>query len=387
MTRVPALALALAVCLASGRAQAEPLRLRGDALASVESPVGLLVLDGEGGVKRDVSAEAMVWLGADGDGLDGDALVMAIIARRHDGRAELRVGRFVTTAGALRPVHVDGASARVRLPYRLDAEVFSGLSVIPRFNAFRNDWVAGGRVGRRLGDWGGFGVAFLEERDRGVPSTRELGVDASAALGRSDLAGRVALDLIDPALADVTLTARRKVGPVRVELSADHRLASHLIPATSLFSVLGDVASERVGAALRWRAAPRLDLLADGGARRFDGDTAADGLVRATLRLDDAGKGALSAELRRTGAVEGGWTGGRLAARIPCGPLTAALEAELVKPDQDRGHGTLWPWAMTSLGWSRGLWDAAIAGEASSTPTDRYRLDVLAQVGRRWEVP
>lgn len=379
-------ALALALVLAASAAQAEPLRLRGDALASTPSPVGLLVLDGEGGVRAGLSAEAMVWLGAGTDDVEGDALVIAIIARRADGRAEARIGRFVATAGALRTVHLDGAAARVRLPYRLDADVFGGVPVVPRLGAQAWDWVVGGRVGRRLGDWGGAGVALLERRDRGRLDARELGLDASAAIGRADLAGRVAIDLVDPALADVSLTARHRIGALRAELTAQHRVASHLVPATSLFSVLGDVASERLAGALRWRAAPRLDLLVDGGARRLDGELAADGLVRATLRLDDRGKGALSAELRRTGVVDGGWLGARVAARVPRGHLTASLEAEVVVPDEDRGRGTVWPWALAALGWAVGDWDAAIACEARSTPSERSRVDVLFQLGRRWEV-
>lgn len=385
MTRAHAIALALAI--AAGPAAAEPLRLRGDALVSTPSPVGILVLEGEGALRTGMSAEAMVWLGGAEDGADGDALVMAVVARRKDGRAEARIGRFVTTAGALRPVHLDGVAGRVRLPHRIDAEVFGGLPVVPRFEAQAWDWVAGGRVARQLGDWGGTGVALLERRTAGRLHTRELGVDGSGAIGRADLAGRVAIDLIDPTLADVAVTARRRWRTVRAELSAQHRVSSHLLPATSLFSVLGDVASDRLGAGARWRAAPRLDLLADVGARRYDDTTAADGLVRATLRLDDRGRGAITAELRRTGAVDGGWTGARIAARVPRGALTATLEAELVAPDEDRGRGTLWPWALAALGWACGPWDAAIAVEARSSPADRYRVDVLGQLGRRWEVP
>lgn len=391
MTRAPLVVATLA--LAAAPATAEPLRLRGDALASTPSPVGLLVLGGDGELAETLSAEALVWVGtrplsADRDqGTEADALVFAVIARRQDGRAEARIGRFVTTAGALRPVHLDGAAARVRLPWRLDAEAFGGLPAQPALGVERGDWVAGGRVGRRLGDWGGAGVAFLEERDASVVTTRELGVDASAALGAQDLAGRIAFDLIDPALADVSLTARRTWGAWRTELTAQRRLASHLLPATSLFTVLGDVASDRLAASARWRAAPRLDVLADVGARRLDGELAADGLVRATLRLDDRGKGALTAELRRAGVVDGGWLGARVGLRVPRGHLTASLEGELVMPDEDRGRGTVWPWGLAALGWNAGAWDAAVACEASSTPTDRYRLDVLAQLGRRWEAP
>jgi hypothetical protein len=105
------------------------------------------------------------------------------------------------------------------------------------------------------------------------------------------------------------------------------------------------------------------------------------------LRLDDAGKGAITGELRRTAVVDGGWYGARVAARVPRGRFTATVEGELVLPDEDRGRGTVWPWAMAALGWAHGAWDAALACEASSTPSDRYRLDVLAQVGRRWEAP
>lgn len=390
MRRGQALAAALLLC-AAGHASAEPLRLRGDALASTRSPspVGLLVLDADSDLPTDnLTAEALVWLGADDEGGDGDALVMAIVARRADGRAEARLGRFVTTAGALRPVHLDGGAARVRLPKRFDVEVFGGIPVERRFGADAWDWVIGGRVARRLGDWGGAGVALLERRDVGRLDQRELGLDASAELGKNDVGARAAIDLVDPTLADITVSARRRFSKsLRGEVVVEHRVPSHLIPATSLFSVLGDVASERLAASVRWRAAPRLDLYADAGARRLDGEVEPDGFVRATLRLDDRGKGALTGEVRRTGVVDGGWLGARLAARVPAGRhLVASFEGELVFPDEDRGGGTVWPWALAALGWQASGWDAAIACEASSTPADRYRVDILAQLGRKWEV-
>lgn len=379
-------ALTVAAILAlAASAHAEPLRLRGDALASAQSPVGLLVLGGDGGVAPGVSAEALVWMGSAED--HGDALVMAVIARRADRRAEVRLGRLIATAGALRPQHLDGVAGRARLPARFDVEAFGGVPVVPQLGVRAWDWLAGGRVGRRLGDWGGVGVAALERRSQGRLDVRELGFDLSAARGKQDVAVRAVLDAIDPTLADVDAVVTRRMGGLRVELAGQHRVASHLLPATSLFTVLGDVASDRVGAAVRWKAAPRLDLAADVGARAIDEEFAADAYCRAVLRLDDAGKGAITGELRRTGVVDGGWTGARLAVRVPRGAFTAALEGELVVPDVDRGRGTVWPWGLAALGWTQGAWDAAMAVEASSTPADRYRVDVLAQLGRRWEVP
>ncbi|MEZ4399557.1 MAG: hypothetical protein R3B06_06045 [Kofleriaceae bacterium] len=390
MSRAPRWLVVLTLAVLAGPAAAEPLRLRGDALASAASPVGLLVLSGDGGLAHDglhtVSAEAMVWLGADADGVTGDALVMALIARRQDGRAQVRVGRTVVTAGALRPVHLDGVAGRVRLPRRIDVELFGGVPAVPKLGAHAWDWVIGGRAARRLGDSGSAGLALLEQRSQGRLDTRELGLDAAVARGRRDLATRLAIDLIDPTVADVSVVATQRWSAIRAEVSAQHRVPSHLLPATSLFTVLGDVASDRLGGGLRWKAAPRLDLVGDLGVRRIDGATAADGFARATLRLDDAGRGAITGEARRAGAIDGGWTGLRLAARVPRGALTASLEAELVIADVDRGRGRVWPWALAALGWACGPWDAAVAVEASASPAERGRLDVLGQLGRRWEL-
>jgi hypothetical protein len=150
--------------------------------------------------------------------------------------------------------------------------------------------------------------------------------------------------------------------------------------------VLGDVPAEHVGTRIGWRAAPRLDLDLDVGARYAGDMVGADASARATLRLDDTGRGALSLELRREGAG-GGWTGARGAARVPLGMgLTASSELELARPD-DAARGGWWPWALAALGWRTGAWDAALAIEASASPEYRHRVDALVRVGRRWEAP
>lgn len=395
MTRAAALAIVLA---AAAPAAAEPLRLRGDALAGTPSPVGLLVLDGDGEIDEWLTAEGMVWLGAGGgtgDRMDpsgdasGDALVIALRARGADGRADGRLGRFVVAIGALRPLHLDGAGGRLRLPHRLDVEAFAGMPVVSDGVARSWDWAAGGRVSRRLGDWGGTGIAFLERRDAGRLAVRELGFDASTGLGRHDVSAKLALDVDGgsgpaPALAEATAATRR--GKVRGELFATYRSPSHFVPATSLFSVLGDVASTYGGARASWRAAPRLDVGGDAGVRVIDGEAAEQLVARATLRLDDRGRGAVLGELRRSGGD--GWLGARVAARVPIARTwTVASEVELVVPDEPDNRGEVWPWAMAALSWRRGLWDAAVAVEAQASAEERYRLDALCRIGRRWGTP
>jgi hypothetical protein len=399
---LPVLAVALAAVAALARgAAADPLRLRADALASTASPAGLLVLDASGAAQPGLSAQAVVWVagntGTDrmrGDDARGDVLVIAVDAHTADGTAGARVGRFVSTLGALRPEHVDGAAVRLRLPYRVDVEAVGGVPVLPGLMTRRSwDWLAGGRIARRFGDWGSAGIAYEQVRTDGRLVTEEVAADVGASLGRHDDVGaRAAYDVATPGLAEVSLSASHRTEHLRAELYASHLAASHLLPATSLFSVIGDVPSQRAGAVLTWAAAPRLDLTADAGARRVDADYAPELTARARLKLDDRGASALSAELRRSGvgngAASGAWTGARGSARIALGhALWASTELELVRPDDPRGRGSLWPWALAALSWERGDWQAATAIEASASPEYRSRVDALFQLSRRWGKP
>ena len=153
----------------SATASAEPLRLRADALATTEAPAGLLVLEADGQARENVSAEAVVWMAGAEDDSDGDVLVIAVRANALSGRANARLGRFVSTLGALRAAHVDGGAFRVRLPQRFDLEAVAGIPVLPGLGTSRSwDWLAGGRVSRQLGDSGSVGVAYAQRRDVGM---------------------------------------------------------------------------------------------------------------------------------------------------------------------------------------------------------------------------
>lgn len=370
--------VALGALACASIATADPLRLRADALATTASPVGLVTLDAAAHEGM-VTAEAAVWT-ADGE---GDVLVIAVRAKDRTGRASGTLGRFVQTLGALRPTHVDGIGGRVRLPHRLDVEAFAGIPVQPRLGARTWDWVAGGRVSRRLGHYGSVGVALLEQREAGRLATSEVGADAGFVLGpRADLGARIAYDLANPGVAEASTSASYRRGALRGELYASYRAASHLIPATSLFSVLGDVPAMRLGSTMTWRAAPRLDVIAEAGVRHAQEHTSPLAVLRGKLRLDAKGRSSIGGELRRDGVADDAWTGARGFARIAIGARYAvATELELVIPD---ARATAWPWGLVAVSRDDGTWRAAIALEASASPSDVYRVDLLAQLGRRW---
>lgn len=379
--------LVVTALLGSARVEAGPLQLRADALATTASPAGLLTLEAAGSAGQRLSAEAVVWMGSIDDEARPEVLVIALRAHTADGRASARVGRFVASLGALRAVQIDGGAGRLRLPLQLDLDAYGGFPVEPGLATARSwNWIAGGRLARRIGYGGSVGVAYTQQRDGGRLASEEVGVDAGLALGRrDDLGAKLAYDLANPGVADVAVSASHRGKALRAELYLGYRSASHLLPATSLFTVLGDVPAERAGATATWRAAPRLDVIADLGARRVDQDIAPAVVLRARLRLDDLGAGALTGELRRDGVGDDTWTGARCAARIPLPrSLAFTTELELVRPDLDRGRGALWPWGLAALGWDDGTWHAALAVEASASAQDRRRVDVLGQLGRRW---
>jgi hypothetical protein len=374
-------------------ASADPYRLGVDAVGytqAPQSPVGLIVLQGEDKAHPWVDAEALVWAGNGSGGQTAGVDALTMMVRLHDPSnwAELRLGRQFETAGALRPIHFDGATARARAPTGTSVEAFGGVPVVTQLAGYKSgDWVSGGRIGQSLGRDTSFGVSYLQQRDQGAASYEEAGFDfASSPVKWFDLATHGVYDLIDPGLAEAGASLAGRFGDLRPEIYATHRSPSRLIPATSLFSALGDTPADTFGAAVRWRMYPRLDLLPMVAARDTAGDVGVDATLRATLRLDDKGDGAVSLEGRRQGSGPDRWTGARLALRLPLTRrIGASTELELVTPDDPRGRGALWPWGLVAMHWSPiDHWDVSGAMEAAATPTSRGELNALARLSWVW---
>ncbi len=365
-------------------AAADPLRLRGDALAETQgssSPTGLLVLQGDDAIRPWISAEGLVWGG--GPSITGDVLVLTLHVREPHGYTEARAGRFVLATGAVHPVQIDGAHVIARAPWGSTVETFGGLPVVPRFGARSYDWLAGARVAQTFAHAATLGVSYVQRREDGEISNEEVGLDLAAAPVRwLDVAGFGAYDVTSPGLAEARASAAARWSDWRLELFGSQMSPGRLLPATSLFSVLGDLASQTVGATARWRAAPRLDLLASGAGQDVAGGLGSNGWLRATLRLDDRGIGNVGLEVRRVDVPGAEWTGVRAICAIPLGKgFRYSSEIEIVVPDHADGRGAAWPWALSALSWrSSDDWEVSSALEASSTPQQRFEADALVHV-------
>jgi hypothetical protein len=381
---------ALAASSYSSSAGADPLRLRGDALAEAQSPspTGLIVVQGEDTVRPWVSAEALVWAGAK-PGVTADVLVLTARLREPHGFGEMRVGRFILATGAILPVQLDGADAILRAPWGSSVETFGGMPVVPRFGARAYDWLAGARVAQSLAARATVGLSYIERRTYGDISDDEVGADFAAAPVRwFDLAAHGSYDLTSPGISEARASAAARIPDFRFELFASQRSPSRLLPATSLFSVLGDFPSQMVGGTMRWNAAPRLDLLASGAGQSVGASLGGNGWVRAALKLDDHGDGNVGLELRRQDVSTAQWTGIRAIGAFPLGHgFRYSTELELAAPDHPDGRGVVWPWGLLALAWrSHTGWEVAGALEASSTPVHRYESDALLRVSRVLEI-
>lgn len=373
-----------------GRAAAQSsFHLQSTAYGRADPGTALLMMQADGQAQKWISAEALVWGGYNdlaSNKIDGDVLVMAIRMRDPGGHGQLRLGRFVVAPGALRPIQIDGADGLVRLPGDFRLEAFGGIPVAPQFDESRFNWTAGGRISRALGDWGAVGVAWASRREGGELSDQEIGVDGRISPADwLDMAGRMAYSVLSPGLAELLTSAVFHHAHWRTEAFYRQRSPSRFLPATSLFSVLGDVPSRLAGASFDDRLAPRLDLSSTAGVRFIGSSAGASLRLRLLLRLDDQGKGAIAVEGRREAAPDGNWTGVRLTARVPIiDQLVASTELELAAPDNARGRGKVWPWGLVGLTWEPSKsWEIAAAVQASASPQYSYRTDALVRVTHR----
>lgn len=377
----------------SAPAAAQPYRLRGDALAAARSPTGLVILEGAARPRSWVATEAVLWTGAvtNDDELDaaGDALVAVVRLRDPEGQGDFTAGRFVLTTGAVRPVHLDGGHARGKLPLGIGLEVFGGMPVVPGFGSRKFDWVVGGRVSESYLQLVTAGVSYVQRRDQGRLDDEEIGFDAAFAPSHLfDIAGRAAYDVISPGLTEAHVSIATRPRPLRFEAFAMRRSPARMLPASSIFSALGDVPSDQLGVYATWFAAPRLEVRGGTLARIADDELGAEGTLRARLRLDERGEGLLEGQARRTTFVTP-WTGVGLALRVPLvHGLRVATEIELAMPDEPQGRGEVWPWALVAVGWRFDpRWDASLALEAGASPEDVRSLDAIFRLGTVWEGP
>lgn len=380
------LTLFLSLCLVFvGKVDAQSLRSSAEAWGQTYRPAGLVNLEAGSALYPWIRAETQVWTGVnpyDDDGT-GDVVVLAAYLREPTGHLSLRAGRFVLATGAVRPVHIDGGHVHVLSDWGSALEVFSGVPVVPRFDARPYDWLVGGRVSQRLKGLGVLGFSYVEQRDRGREINEEVGADLALYLTRwLTLHSRGAYDVVSKGLSEAQLTASLGTIERRVEAFASVRNAARILPATSLFSVLSDANSVQAGMSGRLRVAPRLRLESL-AAYRGQGDEHGVRLrLGGTLALSDEGESAVEGAVTRDGVGESQWTGLRaMLIRDVLTCLRLIGELELVIPDHGHENGKVWPWGRVSARYTLlEHWQLSLGAEGSSSPQFTRLFQALFRV-------
>lgn len=381
---LPPFLLPLALARADGHAV-----LDANALLAGRLDEGLLVLHSGYRNSSWIDADALVWTGADAGGGDADVLVVSVRLRAPHGLGEARFGRFILSTGAVRPVQIDGASALGRLPNGSTVELFAGMPVVPELGPRAFDWLAGARAGQWLFEQRlGAGVSYLHRRDAGELSAEELGADLSATpLPWASLHAVAAFDLIYDDFAEARASALVHDEHDHVELFAAHRVAARLLPATSLFSVLGATPGAELGADGSWNAFPRLDLGATVALETLGDTLGYRAALRSTLRFSDVTESDLRVEVTRRELRDDGWSGARVSGAWPLARgLRAHASVELVRADHPGTRGALWPWSRAGMSYAIGArWLLSGALGLRATPELSRELTALVRVGYRTE--
>jgi hypothetical protein len=382
-----AVLLWVTLCQASAAAQTPVTTIEADALLSGRPTEGVLVLHGGHGNAELVDADALVFMGASSDGSDADVLTVTVGVREPHGLGRVRVGRFVLSTGAVRPVHLDGVLALGRTPGGTTLEAFGGLPVAPELGERDFDWLAGARLAHWA--WGerlGAGVSYVQRRDAGQLDDEELGADLHASpLPWLDLTLLGAWDLVHQGPSEARVSAAVHDERTLLQLFALQRVPARLLPGTSLFSVVSDAPRSELGGDMWWNAFPRLDLGATLAVEALDDALGYRSGARAALRFSDepgAVGGDVSVEATRRRLAGQGWTGGVVRTRWPLGPrLSTHLSVELVAPDAPAGRGALWPWARAGARYAvSDAWSLAAAVGAKASPEHVHEVEALVRV-------
>jgi hypothetical protein len=297
------------------------------------------------GLDVELAGWANVNLGDVEGGLRADGDVTVASVRQRLGPAYLTVGRQIRVGGAARYARFDGASAGIRAPFGLGADVYGGWSVLPRWSQVpgyhllgsasdtllknpealpptsRNGyWLAGGRAYYAYRTKAELGVSFHEQREAGNLGRRDVAADVRVApWDVVSLSGQAMMDADSWSLADARGVL--EIAPMScISISGEylHTDPSLFLSRQSIFSVFATNAFDEAGGTVTWRPmlAPQLQLAGGGWVELFgDGEKGyrANGRLRYSMKHDRVVGQVAYTRVRET---QNGYHSGRISAGV-----------------------------------------------------------------------
>jgi hypothetical protein len=160
---------------------------------------------------------------------------------------------------------MDGGRIRIRPFKYLDLDAFGGSRVSSEdpetIQSISDHLVVGARLGAYRGRSTRAGLSWMLMRRGSQPSFHRVGLDADKAIGRADVYGRVAYNVVDHRLAEVNLRAAYK--PAAWYLSGEYHRREPSVAYNSIFTLIDFFQYEIVRAEVRRRVWRQLSLAAN----------------------------------------------------------------------------------------------------------------------------
>jgi len=227
---------------------------------------------------------------------DGD--IQVANARYRQGPFSLRLGRQQIAGGAARFARFDGAELSAALGSGVEANVYGGWTVLPRWNeqlryqhlgaapdsllhqwsalepGRRGEyWLGGGRLGYGSGSERA-GLSFHEQHERGGLGRRNLGFDGrTAIIADATLGTNAVLDVDRLRFADARVWLDTSPAEV-LDLSFEylHTEPALFLSSQSVLSVFGSAGYDELGSYASYRVSPALSFDGSGFAEVYQGE-------------------------------------------------------------------------------------------------------------------
>ena len=327
----------------------------------------------------------------------GDVDVGFIHGTFLDRNLTLTLGRQMVTDG-MRPVQIDGASARIVLPQGFGLQGYAGSPVAPRFmgrggdlvtTSVRATFASGGRLSWSYPGLVEAGASVAVATDHGDPSRQDVGADLRVTPNRYlQFVGSGWMSLYEQRLGETLLAVTVYPLP-HLDFTLDYRHVEPdlFLPRNSILSVFVSDHRNDVGGALHWGAPKGVVVDADYHVLLQDQGTGHWARAKATLHPDgpSSAVGTELSLLKSSGVSEindNGYEELRLFGthelyRAVTGTLD--LMAYFFNQDVNGQPRSLAATATVAYAFARG-WRAALAGTAGSTPYLERQFEIMAKL-------
>jgi len=301
----------------------------------------------------------------------------------------VRVGRQLTTGGAVRATQLDGLAADGLIAYGFGAQAWVGVPVQPRFTQSSGDFLTGARAFWRRAFDSEVGVSYVYALRKGYVARSDVALDGSWTPIRPVTVNALAQwNVNEGRFAEGRLQALWQVDR-KLQLVGDvQRTAPDLfVDRSSFFWVFSEERRDEAGGEIVYRLMEPVSLEGDWHWLKVEGGHGHRGGARATYRTPYGGS--YGAEFRLLTEPDNGYKLARLFGirKLPRN-ITVTLDLDAYWLEQEINAKKSSFIATLTGGWAfLPNWEAMLAGSFGTTPYFERRTEIIARLIYHFGIP